>query len=226
MNFLKKRKLSIIMIGPPGVGKGTQSSLLSAEYNIPSLSSGDVLREVISSNLPEYNFIRESIADGKLVSDNAIIDIMIEKIKQCNQGFILDGFPRNMNQALIIDSFLDNIKIDFKIIINIFLETDLLLKRISGRFSCKNCGAIYNKYLLPTKINGVCDICNGEEFITRKDDIEDIIYKRIDVYNQETSPIIEYYSKNSNFISINGNVGSKQEIYNLIHKKIRNILKL
>lgn len=216
----------IIMIGPPGVGKGTQSTMISSKYSIPTLSSGDVIRKILNSNnnSPDIENIRATVSAGKLISDKEVVGLMGKRMDEedCFRGFILDGFPRNFAQAVIVDNLLEQKGFSQKniIIINISLQKELLLQRIIGRFACKNCGQIYNKYFLKTKVDGVCDKCGGIEFFSRPDDREDVVKNRMEVYEQETSPIIAHYSKSANYIEVDGGLGDKEQILKYISDQI------
>ncbi len=248
-------KSIIILIGPPGSGKGTQSLLLSKKYNVPSLSTGEVLRSFISDinssntnnsaakvgqNHNEIRLINPSDQDqsknkilaskiksvidaGSLVDDDLVTQIIAERIKHqdCQNGFILDGFPRNIEQAKQLNEILNQYSISTKsiTIAHIYLDNQELLKRLGGRFLCKNCKRSYNKYLLPPKNEGVCDSCGSTEFIYRNDDTEEVITKRIVVYHEETKPLIDFYKEYRGFISIDG-MQSIDDVFKSIVKNI------
>lgn len=198
------RNIVIILMGPPGVGKGTQSFLLQKHYNIPALSSGNILSNFIQNNIDNKgeqgelaSKLKKIINRGELIQDEIITDIISKRMlhSDCQRGCILDGFPRNVNQADILSSIIEGagVKPDIIAVVSISLDAEMLFKRISGRIVCKGCRASYNKYFLPTVVAGVCDNCGGVEFLNRDDDSEDVIRNRIKTYRAETSPLIEYY---------------------------------
>lgn len=184
----------IVILGAPGAGKGTQSQLISDEYLIPGISTGDLLRGA-AANPHDITSrkIASTIRQGLLVSNDLILKVIKDRIQNddCKNGFILDGFPRSLEQAKLMSQILPN---DSKnIVINLSIDTEVLVKRLIGRFSCKLCGSIYNKFFHQTKIENVCDSCGSTFFIFRNDDEEDVIRKRMTVYEAETKPMIEYY---------------------------------
>ena len=196
--------MNIVILGAPGAGKGTQSKLISEEYRIPAISTGDLLRRAGSNPNDQVSVkIADTISKGMLVSNELIIKVLQNRLSKddCKMGFILDGFPRSLEQAeLMTEIFNYN-----PVIINISIDTDLLVKRLIGRFSCKDCGAIYNKFFLKPKVDGVCNECGGQRFVSRNDDDEEVIRKRMAVYQEQTHPMIQYYEgNNSNIKSFNG----------------------
>lgn len=201
--------MHIVILGAPGAGKGTQSKLISDEYEIPAISTGELLRNIASNPKNEVSFqIAETINKGSLVSNDLIIKVLQDRLQMqdCKKGFILDGFPRSFEQAKLMHHIMtDKGK---NIIINIVVDKEILIKRLAGRFSCNSCGAIYNKFFLKPKVEQVCDICSSKDFTYRNDDEEEVIRKRMAVYEAETKPMIEYYESikdNSYFVkSFNG----------------------
>jgi len=196
--------MHIVILGPPGAGKGTQSKLISEEYMIPAISTGDLLRKVAANPDDSVSVkISNTISQGMLVDNELIVKVLQKRLSSddCKNGFILDGFPRSLEQAKLM-----NIIFDYKpVIINISIDMDILLKRLIGRFSCKNCSTIYNKFFLKTKVDGICDECGSSNFTYRSDDDENIIRKRIATYEAETYPMVEFYEKsNNNIRSFNG----------------------
>ncbi len=198
----------LVLLGAPGVGKGTQASLLSQKYNIPILSTGEILRTFTSTdNGPLAKQVKSIISSGNLVNDEIVATIVKQRIIQddCVNGFILDGFPRTIIQAeeltKIIKDFLPNKKV---YIINIEVKAKELINRLSSRFLCKNCKKVYNHIYSPTKIDGKCDICDGIEFIQRTDDKKEVVEQRMNIYKEQTQPLIEYYTNRNNLINVNG----------------------
>lgn len=182
--------MKIIFIAPPAAGKGTQSNLLSNEFNIEHISTGDLLREEIKNGNKELQTIIES---GKLVNDELILSILAKKIDNLN-SYILDGFPRTINQAISLDELLKskNEKIDYVICLSV--DKEIAKKRILGRVSCPKCGSVYNTMIegMNSKVDMICDNCNSE-LTKRIDDTEETLSTRYDTYIRETEPLIEYY---------------------------------
>jgi len=196
--------MNIIFLGAPGSGKGTQASLLSKNLNIESIATGDLLRKEVEKKSRIGNIAKEQMESGALVSDEVVIDIIKEKIvtKNCEKGFILDGFPRNINQALKLEEMFNNCNKKINKVFNFEVEEDVLVKRIAGRYICKKCGAVYNRYLKPTIKDGKCDNCDSNEFETRSDDNELTVKNRLKVYKESSFPLIEYYKKKHLLVSI------------------------
>lgn len=183
--------MRIIILGPPGSGKGTYSSRLATRLGVPHISTGDIFREEIKSGSELGRSISEYVSNGKLVPDDIVNKVMEKRLSKedCGGGFILDGYPRTIKQA----EFLDGIsRID--VVINLNVPDEVIVRRLSSRLVCKNCGAIYNKITLPPKVNGVCDKCGGELY-QRDDDKPEIVRERIRIYEKETGPLLEYYRK-------------------------------
>jgi adenylate kinase len=193
--------MRIIMLGAPGAGKGTQAQKLAQHLSIPQISTGDMLRQAVSEETPLGIEAKKYMDAGKLVPDDVVIGIVAERIKKpdCVRGFILDGFPRTIEQAQALDSIA---KIDW--VINIDVPEDILVERITGRRSCKKCGAVYHvKYNPPAK-EGICNVC-GEKLYQREDDREDTVRKRVETYNKQTRVLIDYYARSGNLLNIDGN---------------------
>jgi adenylate kinase len=188
--------MRIILFGPPGVGKGTQAKILSTKLNIPHISTGDMLREAVTSGT-ELGKKAKSIMDaGQLVSDDIMIGIIRDVLQsqKCSNGFILDGFPRTVPQAEALSNLMKEIGLSFNAVIIMDIDHEEVVKRLSSRLSCKGCGTIYN--LLLDSINGdsPCPKCS-KELIHRDDDKPETIRKRLDVYVRSTSPVKEYYER-------------------------------
>lgn len=212
----------ILIMGPAGSGKGTQSALISREYGIPEISTGVLLREKVKDGDELGRKIDKIISAGNFVDDDLVFLILKERLEKedCKNGFVLDGFPRNSHQAIELEEYLKtkNINIDYVLVLDV--PDDIVIKRISGRFECKKCGKIYNKFFSNTKIEGVCDSCGSNEFSVRKDDQDIVaIQKRLDIYKTMSSDIIDYYNKKNLIYIING-----LKNINDISQDIKNIL--
>lgn len=183
--------MKIILLGAPGAGKGTYASRLKSEYDIPHISTGDLLRESIKNKSEQGLKAKEFMDKGEFVPDEIIIKLLRERLSQkdAKKGVFLDGFPRTKNQAEILDEL---IKVDK--VLNFEIKNDVILRRLGGRLLCKDCGWGYNKHKLPPKQEGICDKCSGE-LHQREDDKEETILDRIDKYYEETVPLVEHYSK-------------------------------
>lgn len=189
--------MNIIFLGAPGSGKGTQAAMLARELKIPAISTGEALRKEVELESKIGKSAKSYMNSGKLVPDEVVVGIIQNRITQqdCNNGFILDGFPRNMNQAIILDSMLSSLGKKIEKVFNFDVGEEILIKRISGRFSCKNCGAVYNRYFkLPTQEN-VCDNCKSSHFENRADDNEATVKNRLKIYHESTFELIQYYKK-------------------------------
>jgi adenylate kinase len=218
--------MRLILLGPPGSGKGTQASLLSEKYDIPSISTGDILRQSIEAQEELGLKAKKYMDEGALVPDELVIEIVKsrlikpdcvryahQRLRLLERGFILDGFPRTVAQAEALDSLLDNpltpfIKGDFlgyslRAVINIDLKDEVVIERLSGRRMCRRCNRIYHVVYLPPKTTGICDDC-GETLYQRDDDKPEAIKKRLQVYMIQTTPLIRYYQGKGKLISING----------------------
>lgn len=206
---------SIIIIAPPAAGKGTQSKLLSSKYNISHVSTGDLLRNEIKNGTELGIQIEGIIKSGKLVSDEIILSSLKTKIKQL-KNYILDGFPRNINQAIKYDQLLTETNQQIDYVFYIFLDKEISKKRIISRISCNNCGRVYNTEIEESKpkIENICDNCN-HNLIKREDDNEESFEKRYDIYIKETQPLIDYYKEKNKLYEIDGNL-DKKEIFGKI----------
>lgn len=197
--------MKIILLGPPGAGKGTQAKFISEEYSIPHISTGDIFRKNISDKTPLGIEAKEYLDKGQLVPDEVTINIVKDRLSEddCESGFLLDGFPRTVYQAEALDSFLnanDN-KIDMVLLIDV--PRELIFDRMTGRRICPSCGASYHVKFNPPKLKDKCDICNND-IIQRKDDTESTVKDRLDVYEKQTEPLINYYKKQGVISTIEG----------------------
>ena len=196
--------MNIILIGAPGSGKGTQASLISKELNIENISTGNLLRKEVENKTAIGIKVKEIMQRGGLVGDDIVIDIIKNKLTspECRNGFLLDGFPRNIEQAKKLDDLMDKLKIKINKVFNFEIDQEILIKRIAGRYSCKNCGAVYNHYFNPTKKERNCDLCNSTHFETREDDNEKTVRNRLKIFNENSFDLIEYYKKKHLLVSL------------------------
>ena len=198
---------SIILIAAPAAGKGTEAALIKEQYNIPHISTGDILREKALEDSDLGRDINDKISNGKFVSDELIIELLKERISKedCNNGYILDGFPRNVSQALAYQEILDELGKQLGIVIVIDIDKDIAAKRIAGRMSCPNCKSVYNinNEEMKPKVSGICDKC-GEQLTKRADDNEETYMDRYNTYIEKTSPLIEYYDKKGVVYHVDG----------------------
>lgn len=194
--------MKIVLFGPPGAGKGTQAKSICNKFSIPHISTGDIFRKNIQEMTPLGIEAKEKIDKGLLVSDELTIRIVEDRLrmKDCSQGFLLDGFPRTILQAEALNKFLsgNNDKIDYALLIQV--PKEFIIERMTGRRVCLNCGASYHVRFNPSKKEGICDTC-GNEIIQRKDDREETVQERFSVYDSQTQPLIEYY-KNKGILSV------------------------
>jgi adenylate kinase len=202
----------IVVLGPPGAGKGTQSKRISEHYRIPQVSTGDLLREHVKQQTPLGIRVRDLLAKGELVPDHLVCDIVAWRLREpdAQRGFILDGFPRTETQAVWLDSFLKYEFFDngiwpayLPIVLRILVDYNKLLLRITGRRTCPVDGTIYNIYSNPPKVDEICDK-DGARLIVRDDDRDEIIRERLDTYERQTKPVAEHYQKMGRVIEING----------------------
>ena len=193
----------VILLGPPGSGKGTQAKRITQELDIPHISTGDILRENIKKQTELGVKAKEYMNAGRLVPDDLVLDMLFERVERqdCESGYLLDGFPRTIPQAESLDRFLDNRA--HLVAINLSVTDEIIIKRISGRMSCSSCGHVHNRYQSPPKVDGVCDICGGE-LVQRPDDQPEVVKERLQVYNDQTAPLIAYYEKKGVLHTIDG----------------------
>jgi adenylate kinase len=218
---MQEGKIVVILFGPPGSGKGTQGKMIAEEIGIPHIATGDIMRQAISDGTELGLKVKEFVGKGLLVPDEIVIQIIEERLKKddTKNGFILDGFPRTIPQAVALDELFQKINIQNYKIIWLDVPDEEIVKRISGRRTCKNCQAVYNIYFNPPKVDGICDVCGGELFI-REDDKEEKVKKRLEVFREQTLPLIDYYQKKRRKIIRVSGVGSVDEIKERIKMEI------
>lgn len=197
--------LNIILLGPPGAGKGTQAEKIVEKYNIPQISTGDIFRNNIKNGTPLGMKAKEYMDRGDLVPDELVVDLVKDRLAQddCKDGFMLDGFPRTVFQAEELDKIMAERSLSINHVLDIDVEAQKLVDRIAGRIICKSCGATFNLNSKPTKVAGVCDHCGGEVY-QRADDNRETVENRLKVYFEQTAPLIEYYEKAGVLAKING----------------------
>ncbi|NMB44295.1 MAG: adenylate kinase [Clostridiales bacterium] len=197
--------MKIILLGGPGAGKGTQAKLLKEHYNVPHISTGDILRANIKNNTELGKEAKKYIDQGLLVPDELVVHLIENRIDEddCKKGYILDGFPRTIPQAKALDKVLESINDKIDIVVNIEVSDASIVKRMSGRRSCLKCGASYHIEHNPPKTEGICDVC-GNELILRDDDKPETVANRLGVYHEETKPLIEYYTNKNMLVTIDG----------------------
>ena len=200
--------MKIIMLGAPGAGKGTHAKKITEKFGIPAISTGDIFRENIKNGTELGKKAKEYMDAGNLVPDELVCDLVVDRLKQddCKNGYILDGFPRTIPQAEALTAALakNDDAIDYAL--EIFIEDQAIIDRMSGRRVCKSCGATYHVVNIPPKTEGVCDECDGE-LIVRDDDAPETVKKRLDVYHEQTAPLIDYSKKQGILKVIDGSKG-------------------
>ena len=188
--------MKLLLIGPPGVGKGTQAKYLVDQFSIPQISTGDMLRENVRNNTTLGNEAETYMQSGKLVPDKVILNMMQDRLteKDCSSGYILDGFPRTIPQAEGLDHLLNILDQQLDCVVVMDIVDSLIINRLSNRRSCKECNQVFNLLFDPPEHAGKCNKCNGDLFL-REDDIPDTIKQRLNIYHQQTEPVIEYYTQ-------------------------------
>ncbi len=197
--------MKIIMLGAPGAGKGTQAKKIAEQYQIPHISTGDIFRANIKNGTELGKKAKSYMDQGLLVPDELVVDLVVDRIQQedCKKGYVLDGFPRTIPQAESLDKALAALheKIDFAI--NVEVPDQAIVDRMAGRRACVACGATYHLVYIPTKVEGICDKC-GEKLILRDDDKPETVQKRLNVYHEQTQPLIDYYTLQGVLVEVDG----------------------
>ena len=207
----------LILLGPPGAGKGTLASTLSVKYNAPHISTGSVFRRNIKEGTRLGKRVKKYMDAGELVPDEIVISIVADRLKEddCANGFLLDGFPRTVHQAEELDKYLESRGFPIDRVIDLVADEVLLMSRMIGRRVCRVCGATYHVKNMPPKKEGVCDICGGEVY-QRADDTEETVKNRFQVYQKQTMPLIEYYEKAGNIVHIVGTGGLEKVFASIV----------
>lgn len=202
----------MVLLGPPGAGKGTQAKLLQEEFAACQISTGDILRQAVAQQTPLGQEAAQYINRGALVPDDVIVNLVAERLKQkdCEKGFILDGFPRTIAQAESLDAILKRMNLSLNGVLSVQVPEQVIIERLAGRRTCKSCGALSHVVFNPPKKAGVCDRCGGELF-QRDDDREETIAHRLKVYESQTAPLADYYRERGLLRAIDG-VGAIDQI--------------
>ncbi len=213
--------MKIVMLGAPGAGKGTQAKRIAEKFNIPHVSTGDIFRANIKNGTALGKEAKEYMDQGKLVPDELTVRILLDRVAQedCKNGYVLDGFPRTIPQAEVLDSELSKLGTGVDYAINVEVPDDNIIGRMSGRRACLKCGATYHLSFLPSKKEGICDNC-GSELVLRDDDKPETVKKRLDVYHEQTQPLIDFYNNKGVLKEVDGTVAPDD-----VFKAIEEILK-
>lgn len=197
--------MKLIMLGAPGAGKGTQAKIISETYNIPHISTGDIFRANIKNGTELGKKAKEYMDQGLLVPDELVLDLVADRLKQadCVKGFVLDGFPRTIPQAKALDEALEKMGTKMDYAIEVEVPDENIVRRMSGRRACVGCGATYHIVNVPPKVENQCDTC-GASLILRDDDQKETVVKRLEVYHEQTQPLINYYNSQNILVSVNG----------------------
>lgn len=218
--------MRLVLLGPPGAGKGVQADLITKKLNIPHISTGDMLRAEVAHNTDLGKAAKGYLTQGELVPDDIIIEMIKKRLKEkdADNGFLFDGFPRTMIQAQSLDEVLEEMNLSLDAVINLDTPEEVIIRRLSNRRTCKDCNAIYNLITMPPKREGKCDNCGGDLY-TRTDDKEEVIRSRLNTYNNQTAPLIKYYQEKDLLYSVNGGQEAEfayQEIEEIL-RRIKNL---
>lgn len=215
--------MRLIFLGPPGAGKGTQAKVVSERFNIPHISTGDILREAVKTNSPVGRQAKSYMEKGELVPDEIVTKIVVERLKMpdTSNGFILDGFPRTKQQAVSLDEELKKIKKALDYVIYFNTSPQMSIARLSGRRVCRSCGANYHVVNIKPKKEGVCDLCGGELY-QREDDKEKTVENRLKVYQLQTRDLIDYYKSKGILETVSGDL-NVEEVFDELSKFFKNI---
>lgn len=209
--------MKIIMLGAPGAGKGTQAEMICEKYGLPHVSTGDIFRANIKNGTELGKEAKKYMDEGKLVPDELTVKILLDRVAKddCKNGYVLDGFPRTIPQAEVLEDALAKLgdKVDYAI--NVDVPDENIVNRMSGRRACVNCGATYHIVYAPTKVEGICDKC-GKELILRDDDKPETVKNRLKVYHDQTQPLIDFYSKKGILKTVDGTQDMKDVFANIV----------
>ncbi|MDD7543969.1 MAG: adenylate kinase [Peptoniphilaceae bacterium] len=216
--------MRVVLLGPPGAGKGTQAQMLKTEYAMAYISTGDIFRANMKNGTPLGRKAQEYMNVGRLVPDEITIAMAWDRIDQedCKNGFLLDGFPRTIPQAEALDQGLKERGLKLDAVISIEVPSSILVDRISGRRTCLNCGASFHVATKPPKVDGICDIC-GQKLVQREDDNKEAVRTRIKVYESQTAPLVEYYEKQGILLHINGDQ-AVDDVFTSIQSELNGVL--
>ena len=205
LSIKEEAVMKIVMLGAPGAGKGTQAKRIAEKYSIPHISTGDIFRTNIKNNTELGKKAKEYMDKGMLVPDELTLDLIMNRFKDtdCQNGYVLDGFPRTIPQAEALTKALRNIGDKLDVAINVEISDEAIVKRMAGRRACITCGATYHIVNIPPKTEGICDTC-GSELVQREDDKPETVLKRLEVYHVQTQPLIEYYKSEGIFKEVDG----------------------
>ena len=211
-------KMKIIMLGAPGAGKGTQAKMIAEKYGLPHISTGDIFRANIKNGTELGKEAKEYMDKGLLVPDELTVRLLLDRVAQddCKNGYVLDGFPRTIPQAEVLDEKLSELgeKVDYAI--NVDVPDENIVNRMSGRRACLNCGATYHIVSIPPKKEGICDVC-GSDLVLRDDDRPETVQNRLKVYHEQTQPLIDFYEKKGVLRSVDGTL-PMEEVFTAITK--------
>ena len=215
--------MKIIMLGAPGAGKGTQAKMIASKYQIPHISTGDIFRANIKNGTELGMEAKKYMDQGQLVPDELTVKILLDRVAQpdCSEGYVLDGFPRTIPQAEVLDSALDKLGDSIDFAIDVDVPDENIVRRMSGRRACLSCGATYHIEHIPPKQEGVCDTC-GQPLVLRDDDKPETVLKRLKVYHEQTQPLIDFYTKKGVLRSVDGTVDMNnvfETIVNVLERK-------
>ena len=212
--------LRVVLLGPPGAGKGTQAKLLREKFEVCQVSTGDILRKAVADQSPLGKEASAFIKRGDLVPDSVIVKLVAERLKEkdCAPGFILDGFPRTIPQAQSLEEILQKMRLGLQAVLLVQVPHTVIVERLAGRRTCRNCGALYHVNFNPSTVESICDRCGGE-LVQRDDDREETISARLKVYDNQTAPLVDYYRERGILREIDG-VGSVDDIRNRLIKAL------
>lgn len=216
------KQILVILIGPPGSGKGTQAMRITQTFTIPHISTGDLFRENVSQNTDLGQQVTTFLNSGRLVPDDLVVEMLFDRVSRedCSSGYLLDGFPRTIPQAQMLDQYLET-RAQLSVF-NLSVSDDVIIKRISKRFSCTKCGSVYNQYYSPPKRENICDQCGGD-LVQREDDKSEVVEERLKVYYQQTAPLIAFYEDKGVLIDIDGEQDA-DKIYQKISSPLERVI--